>query len=120
VRFTLASMASPGTDIAFSPERTEGYRGFANKIWNATRLIFMNVDRAQEAGVWKLSEFRAAYSNVQTGGDPRSNGSASEYLEDRWIRTRFAQTVEQVNEALAAYRFHEAANLVYSFFWREF
>jgi len=50
VRFTLASMASPGTDIAFNEKRTEGYRAFANKIWNAARFIFMNVDRAQQAG----------------------------------------------------------------------
>ncbi len=46
VRFTLAHMASPGTDIAFNVARTEGYRAFANKIWNAARFIFMNVDRA--------------------------------------------------------------------------
>ncbi len=51
VRFTLASMASPGTDIAFNVARTEGYRAFANKIWNAARFIFMNVDRAAEAGI---------------------------------------------------------------------
>src|ERR1700727_2759044 len=51
VRFTLATMASPGTDIAFSEARTEGYRAFANKIWNAARFIFMNVDRAAEAGI---------------------------------------------------------------------
>ena len=41
VRFTLACMASPGTDIAFSEARTEGYRAFANKIWNAARFLFM-------------------------------------------------------------------------------
>ena len=51
VRFTLASMASPGTDIAFNVARTEGYRAFANKIWNAARFIFMNVDRAAEIGI---------------------------------------------------------------------
>ncbi len=51
VRFTLAAMASPGTDIAFSEARTEGYRAFANKIWNAARFLFMNVDRAAEAGI---------------------------------------------------------------------
>src|SRR5882724_5148857 len=45
VRFTLAAMAAPGTDIAFSESRTEGYRNFANKIWNAARFMFMNVDR---------------------------------------------------------------------------
>ena len=47
VRFTLASMASPGTDIAFSESRTDGYRAFANKIWNAARFMFMNLDRVQ-------------------------------------------------------------------------
>ncbi len=46
-RFTLASMASPGTDIAFNESRTEGYRAFANKIWNAARFMFMNVDRVE-------------------------------------------------------------------------
>ena len=51
MRFTLASMASPGTDIAFSEARTEGYRAFANKIWNAARFMFMNVDRAAEVGI---------------------------------------------------------------------
>ena len=43
-------MASPGTDIAFSEDRTEGYRAFANKIWNAARFLFMQIDRAKEAG----------------------------------------------------------------------
>ena len=43
-RFTLAAMAAPGTDIAFNESRTEGYRAFANKIWNAARFMFMNVD----------------------------------------------------------------------------
>jgi valyl-tRNA synthetase len=51
VRFTLASMASPGTDIAFSEARTEGYRAFANKIWNAARFLFMNLDRARESNI---------------------------------------------------------------------
>ena len=50
VRFTLASQASPGTDIAFNEARTEGYRAFANKIWNAARFLFMNLDRARAAG----------------------------------------------------------------------
>ena len=46
-RFTLAAMAAPGTDIAFSESRTAGYRNFANKIWNAARFMFMNVDRVE-------------------------------------------------------------------------
>src|SRR4029079_1980421 len=54
-RFTLAAMESPGTDIAFNPARTEGYRAFANKIWNAARFMFMNVDRVQQAGAGTLA-----------------------------------------------------------------
>ena len=46
-RFTLAAMAAPGTDIAFNESRTDGYRDFANKIWNAARFMFMNVDRVE-------------------------------------------------------------------------
>ncbi|HUN87604.1 MAG TPA: class I tRNA ligase family protein, partial [Terriglobales bacterium] len=113
-RFTLASMASPGTDIAFNPDRTEGYRAFANKIWNAARFLFMNVDRAAEAGVWSLTEFGRDIAEI---GVP---GFESQTLEDRWILSRFNQVARQVNEALQAYRFHEAANSVYSFFWGEF
>src|ERR1700721_1627932 len=46
-RFTLAAMAAPGTDIAFNESRTDGYRAFANKIWNAARFMFMNVERVE-------------------------------------------------------------------------
>src|SRR5262249_28129015 len=56
-RFTLAAMASPGTDIAFNEARTEGYRAFANKIWNAARFVLMNVDRARQAGWWSQEEW---------------------------------------------------------------
>ena len=73
VRFTLAAMAAPGTDIAFSESRTESYRAFANKIWNAARFLFMNVDRATEAGVWSLEEFKKGQrstGNQGTGAHP--------------------------------------------------
>ena len=56
-RFALATMAAPGADIAFSEKPTESYRAFANKIWNAARFIFMNVDRAEQENVWSLREF---------------------------------------------------------------
>ena len=59
-RFTLAAMASPGTDIAFSEERTEGYRSFANKIWNAARFLFLQVDRAAEARHHRARSIAAA------------------------------------------------------------
>ena len=120
-RFTLAAMASPGTDIAFNPKRTEGYRAFANKIWNAARFIFMNVDRAQQAGVWSLRDFCGAGAPAR-GAEPRTGiaGFEPSALEDRWILSRFNAVAEEVNAALATYRFDEAANRVYDFFWGEF
>jgi valyl-tRNA synthetase len=110
VRFTLASMASPGTDIAFNEARTDGYRAFANKIWNAARFIFMNVDRAAEAGITVDPHSLAAAP---------APGAASP-VESRWITSRLNSTAAEVNKALGEYRFHEAASLVYQFFWGDF
>src|ERR1700761_2070062 len=110
VRFTLAAMASPGTDIAFSEARTEGYRAFANKIWNAARFIFMNVDRASEVGI-----------RVDPGTLADSLGpDETAPIEARWIVSRLNRTAADVNQALAEYRFHEAASLIYQFFWGDF
>ena len=107
VRFTLASMASPGTDIAFNMARTEGYRAFANKIWNAARFLFMNVDRAAEIGIVV---------------DPRTLpmvGSDAP-LEDGWIIAEFHSTASKVNRSLDNYRYDDAANEIYQFFWGSF
>ena len=109
-RFTLAAMAAPGTDIAFNESRTEGYRAFANKIWNAARFMFMNVDRVQAAGLWSRDGYG---SDIQEG----FVGFLSPRLEDAWITSRFHRVAKDVNESLQAYRFHEAANRIYDFFW---
>ncbi|HSL72660.1 MAG TPA: class I tRNA ligase family protein, partial [Longimicrobiales bacterium] len=119
-RFTLAAMASPGTDIAFNPDRTEGYRAFANKIWNAARFIFLNIDRAEQSGVWFLREFQTRGLAQEFAGENKAAELRPATLEDRWILSRFNRVAEQVHEALASYRFHEAANSVYSFFWGDF
>ncbi len=111
-RFTLAAMAAPGTDIAFSESRTEGYRAFANKIWNAARFMFMNVDRLECAAGTLAREI----SPTQTG----ISAFTLDTLEDRWILSRFNRVTAEVNEALETYRFHEAANRIYDFFWGEF
>jgi valyl-tRNA synthetase len=108
VRFTLAAMAAPGTDIAFSEERTDGYRAFANKIWNAARFIFMQMERAAEAGI--------VVDLHQLPAEPASDAP----LEARWIVSRLNRTAGEVNDALGEYRFHEAANTLYSFFWGDF
>jgi len=117
-RFTLAAMAAPGTDIAFNESRTDGYRKFANKIWNAARFMFMNLDQAQQAGVWSLDAWRKTAESGHTSAGIR--GFQPVHLEDRWILSRFNRVTQEVGEALATYRFHEAANLIYDFFWGEF
>jgi valyl-tRNA synthetase len=110
VRFTLASMASPGTDIAFNVARTEGYRAFANKIWNAARFIFMNVDRAAEVGIKVDTAVLGAMPTV----------AADAPLEARWVVAELHATAAKVNEALGNYRFDDAANTIYQFFWGSF
>ncbi len=127
-RFTLAAMAAPGTDIAFSESRTDGYRAFANKIWNAARFMFMNVDRAEQAGVWKRQEFlkgleaglRPALAGSETRPHTGVPGFRPLMLEDHWILSRFNRVTKDVNEAWQTYRFHEAANRIYDFFWGDF
>ena len=110
VRFTLASQASPGTDIAFSEARTEGYRAFANKIWNAARFLFMQVERAQAAGY-----------RMRMGAGTRVEGLPEiTPVETRWIFARLRAVCTEVDRSLTDYRFDEAANAVYQFFWGEF
>ena len=97
LRFTLASMASPGRDIKLAEERIEGYRNFANKIWNAARFSLMNLD------------------------GPRSVTAPSERtFPDRWILSRLNQTIHVVTSELEAYRFDRAANALYQFIWHEY
>jgi valyl-tRNA synthetase len=110
VRFTLASMASPGTDIAFNVARTEGYRAFANKIWNAARFIFMNVDRAAAIGI--------EVDRSSLGAMPAAGVEAP--LEALWIVAELHETAAKVNQALETYRFDDAANVIYQFFWGSF
>ncbi len=111
-RFTLAAMAAPGTDIAFSESRTAGYRNFANKIWNAARFMFMNVDRIDASLRPVTAEGGCRYAGVA--------GFQVASLEDRWILSRFNRAAKDVNESLETYRFDEAATRIYDFFWGEF
>ncbi len=115
VRFTLASMASPGTDIAFSEARTEGNRAFANKIWNAARFLFLNIERANEAGA-ALDLISLAAKESDSSSVTLADWSALP-LETRWVLSRLHATAAEVNKSLANYRFDEAASAVYQFFW---
>jgi valyl-tRNA synthetase len=118
-RFTLAAMSSPGTDIAFNPSRTEGYRAFANKIWNAARFMFMNMDRF-EPGLPKMKAVLARLDRATSAQQGSGiDGFTADTLEDRWILSRFNVVANEMHFALTDYRFDDTANAVYSFFWRE-
>jgi valyl-tRNA synthetase len=114
MRFTLAVTASV-SDVIWTEDRIQSSRNFANKIWNAARFLFVNLDKFEEGGA-KLEglaapEVRAKAPHAYRGSVP---------LVDAWMFARLAATVELVNEALANYRFHEAAQGVYQFFWGDF
>jgi valyl-tRNA synthetase len=125
VRFTLATMASPGTDIAFSEARTEGYRAFANKIWNAARFLFMQRERLFPNGgmvvhpidLATVDREEAIFVGSYPANPDAPEGPDQSRLEDRWIMSRLYATANAVNSSLEAYRFDEAANAVYQFFW---
>ena len=97
-RFTLAALAAQGRDIKLSEERILGYRHFVNKIWNAARLVMINLN---------------SDGNVEE--KDRVYG-----LPDRWILTRLSQVTEEITQALEAFHFNEAAGLCYHFVWHEF
>ena len=99
VRFTLAIFAS-GRDIPLARARMQGYAAFANKIWNASRFAMMHID----------SDLSSA--------NPIDRDSLK--TVERWILSRLNETTRTVNKALSAYRFDEAANAIYQFFWHEF
>ena len=97
-RFTLAALAAQGRDIRLTEERIEGYRNFANKIWNAARLVLTNLDGYDRA--------------LARRGTPS--------VADRWIRSRLAATTAEVRKAIDGYRFNDAASAVYQFLWHEY
>jgi valyl-tRNA synthetase len=115
MRFCLASMAAPGTDIVLSDDRLAGARNFANKIWNAARFLFVNLDKF-EAGGTSLEALAAP--DVRAAA-PYALGATAP-LADAWLFSRLARTIATVNEALEEFRFHEAASSVYQFFWGDF
>ncbi len=116
MRFCLASMAAPGTDIVLSDDRLASARNFANKIWNASRFLFMNLDKFEEGGSVSFEEL--AGPDVREQAPYAYKGSVP--LIDEWIFERLTSARETVNQALRNYRFHEAAQTIYQFFWGDF
>ncbi len=98
LRFTLAAMAAQGRDIKLSTQRVEGYRNFATKLWNASRFAEMNG------------------CALADGFDP---ANAKETL-NRWIAHETARATREVTDAIQAYRFNDAAGVMYRFVWNIF
>ncbi|MBY6205921.1 valine--tRNA ligase [Halomonas denitrificans] len=96
LRFTFAALAGHGRDIKFDLSRCEGYRNFLNKLWNASRFVFMNI-----------------------GDDALPDAPADDVIS-RWIRSSLARTIEQVDRALDDYRFDLTAQALYEFTWHQF
>jgi valyl-tRNA synthetase len=97
-RFTLAALAAQGRDIRLAEERIEGYRNFANKIWNAARLVLTNLE----------------------GYDPALARRGTPSVADRWIKSRLTEAIARVRKAIDTYRFNDAASAVYQFLWHEY
>jgi valyl-tRNA synthetase len=107
VRFTLSSMAVPGTDIPFSTDRMKGYKAFANKVWNAARFVLMNL-REEDSFV------------VPEEIDELIRQKKEELpLEDLWILHRLNQVSAEISDSLEKFRFHEASAVIYQFIWHE-
>lgn len=98
LRFSLVTGSTPGNDIRFHMEKVENTRNFANKVWNASRFVLMNLD----------------------GYQPREIKEEDLTLADRWILTRLAKTTEMVTGFLEGYEIGEAAKALYDFIWDEF
>ncbi len=98
LRFTLAAMAAPGRDIKLAESRVEGYRNFVTKLWNATRFCLMN---------------GAAL-------DPAFDPAACTQQVNRWIVGKVARLGRDLDTAMAAYRFDEAASALYHVTWHDF
>ena len=112
VRFALVAAAGQGSDVVLSEDRIAGARTFANKIWNAARFVFMSLERSG-AEPWTPDD-PDAY-RPQAAGTP-----AAVPLEDRWIFSRLNAVARQVSQHLERFRYHDAANVLYHFFWGEF
>ena len=114
MRFTLAVTASVN-DVIWTEDRIQSSRNFVNKIWNAARFLFVNLDKFEQAG-GKIED--VALPEVRDHAPYRSGDEIE--LVDLWIFSRLGKAIVQNNEALASYRFHEAAQGVYHFFWDDF
>jgi valyl-tRNA synthetase len=114
LRYMLASMAAPGTDIMLSEDRILGAQAFANKIWNAARFLFVNLEKIEATDI-TLDHLASPEIRAKAPYPVPSEGA----LAHRWIFSRLASAAAQVNDALENFRFHEACQTIYHFFWHD-
>ncbi len=109
LRFTFASLASPGRDIKFDLNRCDGYRNFCNKLWNATRFVLMNVE-----------DHDLALEHQQNGPACGGNAPLEFSFADRWIVSQLQRVEKEVEQHFTDYRFDLVAQTIYKFIWDEF
>ena len=101
LRFTFYSLATTGRDIKFDLGRTEGYRNFCNKVWNAARYVLMNCEDKAILDQHSISPKHLS-------------------IADQWISSRFEQTALSIEESMKNYRFDLAAQALQEFIWNEY
>nr|WP_293442478.1 valine--tRNA ligase [Persephonella sp.] len=101
LRFTLAALAAQGRDIRLSEKRIEGYKHFANKIWNASKFVLSNFENNRGKVFKDISALKLSY-------------------DDKWILTRLQEVIKSSVKAVEEYRYNDYANGLYDFFWHEY
>ena len=132
LRFTFAALASYSRTINFDIKRAEGYKAFCNKLWNAARFVLMNIEplSPRERGWGEGPEFAqgngpsSGAARKRKGGAfapllPEGEGEAKTEAE-RWILSRLHDTLAEVEQYFASYRFDHLAQVLYEFVWNEY
>ena len=99
LRFTLVTGNTPGNDMRFYMERVEANRNFANKIWNASKFVLMNLEGFDESFVPSVEDYT---------------------LADKWILEEYNKTVTNITNNLDKFELGEAASAVYDFIWNTY